>query len=174
MQTCKFVDTCEIVKCGKIHSKKWVEMKAKERGKEVCEKRGRCEKMGECGKYHPISDKVGSKMRREREEEDKGRMKITIMMVYKMDVKNLEMITMIMKLERKIREMEVGCGWIDSMTTMEDIRRMIREMDKLSKKKEELRLLKRRQGEVQKEVRSMRERLIRMDMREMTDRYEIK
>ena len=72
-----------------------------------------------------------------------------------MDVKNLEMITMIMKLERKIREMEVGCGWIDSMTTMEDIRRMIREMDKLSKKKEELRLLKRRQGEVQKEVRGI-------------------
>ena len=46
--------------------------------------------MGECGKYHPISDKVGSKMRREREEEDKERMKTTITMVYKMDVKNLE------------------------------------------------------------------------------------
>ncbi len=173
MQTCKYVDTCVISKCNKIHSKAWVSRTASKKGLDVCEMRCRCDKLvkGNCDKYHPRSDLIFIKLRKEKEEHKEDQMKVAICNVYKMDIKNLEIIAIILKLEKKITDMELQIQWIDFRTTIDDIKKISNKLNKLHKLKEELVRAKKKQSLIQMEIVQMRNKILKADIINMDDGY---
>jgi len=174
MLTCKYVDTCVISKCNKIHSKAWISRMASKKGLNVCEMRCRCDKLikGNCDKFHPRSDLIYIKLRKEKGEHTQEEIKIAISNVYKMDIKNLEMINIILKLEKKITDMELQIEWIDFRTTIDDIKKISNKLNKLCKLKEELVRAKNKQSLIQMEIVQMRNKILKTDLIIMDDKLD--
>jgi len=181
MQRCKHFDTCTITKCSKIHSEDWISRKASEKKLIICEMRCRCRKLeitkngklikGSCDKYHPKSDLFFLKLKKEKEEQRNQEEKLAITTIYKMDIKNLEMIKIILNLERKIKEMVLKCEWIDFRTTFDDIKKISKKLNKIIKLKEELENAKKRQSLMQKEIVQLRNKILKPDLILMDESY---